>query len=220
MWASIFLEKSGADFDQVMMHDADVLASDALTQSWYAVDVTPTTVVHLTDVGYKKYEGKRKVPGATRGVVVLKRKDFKASNGFPLDVWGWAHGLEDRVWADRLGAVGCKDFKCPIGKWEDMDEVDLLTSLPAREDPLWHFDSRYMEFHRQVIDAPYSQDGRLLPGPEAQERPATVAERRQRLQMLISRTGGLNDVEYKVLYEDTLHTHAKHIRVLLDQKHG
>jgi len=190
------LEYMGIEFDQVMLHDADLLAKDELTQSWYVADVPPKCLVHLSHKGYKKYQGELEIPGAARGVVVLRREDFKASNGLPLDVWGWAEGLEDRVWADRLGALLVKDFKSPVGNWEDLDEVDMRHSWEARQDSGRYFDMGFIRFHQDVAG------------------PITEEEEKQRIAELITRSGGLDTIQYQVLCKETLHEHATLIRVL------
>lgn len=126
-------------FDQLIFHDADLLPGEQM-KIWYAVDVPQGYIVHLTAKGYTKYEGERRKSGTVPGVVAVGWEDFRRSGGFPTDLWGWAAGLEDRLWMDRLGAFGVRYFPCPVGDWMDLD-VDVKEpddqEYAMHDDALW-----------------------------------------------------------------------------------
>lgn len=213
-----FLDNSGEEYDQVILHDADLLAKDDNTKMWYGVDVPKGFIVHLTAEGYPKHNGQNKTPGAARGVVVARWDDFKESNGFPLDVWGWAQCMEDRIWADRLGAKKMRYYQCPIGSWEDLDRVDLRNCPQATEDPYRWYDPKYVDFSKpegQLV-APTNENGRQAAGPAILQ----TMTREQKLKALADRTGGLDTINYKVIEQDTKFVHSTLVKVLLLDAHG
>jgi len=209
------LEAAGERVDQVILHDVDLLPASENTEAWYAAEVPPQHVLHLTSEGYKKYPGSFASMGAAPGVVAVRWEDFKASNGFPLDVWGWAEHVEAQVWFDRLGAKGMNYLPCSVGEWQDLDRVDLRDSPEALEDPVKWYDSRWLEIQLPEASAqPCRADGRVLIGPAEEPKENSP----ERMEWLLDRSGGLNSVDfYKVLREEPYAVFATHVEVLLNQ---
>jgi len=210
-----YLDKSGEIFEQVILHDADLFALDENTQVWYGVDIPSKFLIHLTAEGYPKHMGDRATPGASRGVVAIRWEDFKESNGYPTDVWGFSENIEDRIWAERLGDIDVRYFPSPVGTWQDADRVDFRQCEEAREEKHRWYDSVYLRTRMRPKEPvrPVGPNGQIAEGPAVP--PDEEIDEDEILAELADRSGGLDSISYTVLKEETFHVHSLKIEVLL-----
>jgi hypothetical protein len=206
-----YLQRTGMDYHQVILHDADLLPASECMENWYAADIPEKHMFHLTAEGYPKHNGRNKIAGASRGVVSLRCDDFKDSNGFPLDVWGWSDCIDDRIFSERCGQMKLRYYACPVGAWTDLDTVNLRSCPEASAKADKYYDDLFLKSTAPSLSVPKGRNGQVAAGPAVLHELSDV----ERLRINANRKGGLDTLDYKAIFEDVFLIHSLRVRVQL-----
>jgi hypothetical protein len=129
------LKEGGADTTDALyiFHDVDMLPADEILPKY--VEPMKQGSMRLVEAGWQRYNSE----GCFGGVVIFSEADYRATNGFPNDFWGW--GGEDNAQYARVRNANLEIERISGGAYIDLEQVDIDQKL----ENLGRFDGKCKE---------------------------------------------------------------------------